>query len=145
MNKLKSAEHRFKLVREIVSEHGLLGVLPPEALAPPGALRAGLLRLEDEALGLDVVEEELADEVGVRRSGRLQAGPETVEEWGESRRNIINRAAADAARNDPQLLSDREVSSHLAAPILRLLSIVRLPGLPLFGHPIVSPSIFQTA
>lgn len=48
------------------------------ALSPPGAPHAHLLRLDDEALGLDHVEEELPDEIGVAGVHHLEACPETA-------------------------------------------------------------------
>lgn len=55
------------LVRQIVPHKRLLHVPPPQALAPPGPLSAHLHRLQDEALRLHDVEEQLPDHVGDRR------------------------------------------------------------------------------
>lgn len=50
-------------VGRVVSQMRLLLHLPLDALAPPGRPQANLLGLQDEALGLHHVEEELPDQV----------------------------------------------------------------------------------
>lgn len=66
------------LVLSVITD---VGPLPADlllTLAPPGRLGADRFRLEHEALGLDNVEEQLADHVGITGVGHLEAGAESL-------------------------------------------------------------------
>lgn len=65
-----------RLIGQVIPQEGLLLVPPLEALAPPGALGAGLHRLQHETLSLHDVEEQLAHHVGDRCIGKLEARTE---------------------------------------------------------------------
>ena len=59
----------------------MLLLLPLQALAPPGLLRADLGGGQHEAGGLDGVEEDPADQVGVGAVVHLEAQPEPGRGW----------------------------------------------------------------